>query len=53
MYHHSCILDAFQGFLLCQPLPTVSCVLPSPAPVRVYIYLYIYVCVCVQQAHSQ
>lgn len=44
MYHRSCSLDAFQGFLLCQPLPTVSCVLPSPAPVCVYIYLCICVC---------
>lgn len=45
MYRHSCTLDVFQGFLLYQPLPTVSCVLPSPAPVRIYIFIYLYACV--------
>lgn len=42
VYHHSRILGVFQGFLLCQPLPTASCVLPSPCA---YIYIFIYLCV--------
>lgn len=53
-YSHLSILDAFQGFVLCQPLPAESCALPSPSPVQpvcmcvcVYTHVYMYM----QQAY--